>query len=218
MKIDDMHFFNMGYLDIKIPDNLFQSLKNECYTTGYKNEEMVSAITGSGVPVHRYIENKENLQNLQDFLKTLVPIYKERYGLDPSDGIINRSINYENSVNKTKFIIHRPWINYHKKHEFIPKHNHLGVFSYTIWINIPYNSEDEIKQGNEYASCFQFHYTDTLGGTQKVTIRLNKNDAGRMLFFPSLLSHQVYPFYTSNETRISISGNLSINIGNTENL
>ena len=55
MKIDDMHFFNMGFLDIKIPDNLFQPLKNECYTTGYENEEMISGITGSGVPVHRYI-------------------------------------------------------------------------------------------------------------------------------------------------------------------
>ena len=142
-----------------------------------------------------------------------MPIYKEKYGLDPSDGIINRSINYENSFYK-KFIIHRPWINYHKKHEFIPTHRHLGVFSYTIWINIPYDSEDEIKQGHDYASCFQFHYIDILGGTRKVTIKLNKNDAGRMLFFPSLLLHQVYPFYTSDETRISISGNLSVNIDN----
>ena len=60
----------------------------------------------------------------------------------------------------------------------------------------------------------QFHYIDILGGTRKVTIKLNKNDAGRMLFFPSLLLHQVYPFYTSDETRISISGNLSVNIDN----
>ena len=58
MKIDDMHFFNMGYLDIKIPDNLFQSLKNECYTTGYKNEEM--EIRGEVMKVIKTRNHKES--------------------------------------------------------------------------------------------------------------------------------------------------------------
>ena len=31
-----------------------------------------------------------------------------------------------------------------------------------------------------------------------------------MLFFPSKLNHVVYPFYTSNKNRISISGNVAL--------
>ena len=37
---------------------------------------------------------------------------------------------------------------------------------------------------------------------------LSKGDEGNMLFFPSELHHQVYPFYNCDKTRISISGNI----------
>jgi hypothetical protein len=33
-----------------------------------------------------------------------------------------------------------------------------------------------------------------------------------MLFFPSKLQHQVYPFYTSNKDRVSVSGNICLNV------
>ena len=36
---------------------------------------------------------------------------------------------------------------------------------------------------------------------------------GTMLFFPAQLQHGVYPFYESDEVRISISGNVSEDIG-----
>ena len=32
---------------------------------------------------------------------------------------------------------------------------------------------------------------------------------GMLVFFPSRLNHIVYPFYNCDETRISISGNIS---------
>jgi len=33
-----------------------------------------------------------------------------------------------------------------------------------------------------------------------------------MVFFPSQLQHVVYPFYSSNKERISISGNVMLDI------
>ena len=39
---------------------------------------------------------------------------------------------------------------------------------------------------------------------------LDKKFEGTMLFFPSWLQHQVYPFYTSDEKRVSLSGNIII--------
>ena len=38
---------------------------------------------------------------------------------------------------------------------------------------------------------------------------LNKQQQeGKMVFFPSALNHQVFPFYESDEERVSISGNI----------
>ena len=42
-------------------------------------------------------------------------------------------------------------------------------------------------------------------------IKLNKKDEGRIVFFPAPMEHIVYPFYTSDEFRISISGNILLN-------
>ena len=38
-----------------------------------------------------------------------------------------------------------------------------------------------------------------------------QDDEGTMLFFTANRPHQVYPFYTSNKTRVSISGNIVLN-------
>ena len=39
---------------------------------------------------------------------------------------------------------------------------------------------------------------------------LGKEYEGTMLFFPSKLRHEVFPFYNCDEDRISISGNICI--------
>ena len=108
------------------------------------------------------------------------------------------------------------WVNHQKKHEFNPAHNHHGLFSFVIWVQIPYTLEEEIRQSpcrrldefNE-AGCFEFlipSYTDS--GISKLVIRADKRYEGKMVFFPAHLHHLVYPFYSSDEYRISVAGNL----------
>ena len=51
-----------------------------------------------------------------------------------------------------------------------------------------------------------------LNGTSGVyTYRLSEKNEGTMLLFPSNLTHSVFPFYKSDEDRISISGNICLN-------
>ena len=64
---------------------------------------------------------------------------------------------------------------------------------------------------NPSASDFIFQYINTIGSLNTFRYYLSKKDNGRMLFFPSSLTHQVFPFYTSNKERISISGNINLN-------
>jgi hypothetical protein len=37
------------------------------------------------------------------------------------------------------------WVNLQVKHEYNPLHDHSGVLSWVIWVNIPYDLEEELK-------------------------------------------------------------------------
>lgn len=110
------------------------------------------------------------------------------------------------------------WVNKQKKHEFNPIHHHSGVLSFVIWINIPYDLNEEDKvfpdvSGKEsYTSKFYFVYNDILGRTRQLSLPVDKNWEGTMLMFPSVLHHGVHPFYTSDDYRISLSGNIQIKV------
>ena len=112
------------------------------------------------------------------------------------------------------------WVNYQKKHEFNPIHNHGGVFSFVIWLKIPYDNEEQCKlsfldnmdEDSKAPGEFQFEVFDMLGKPFSLPYKLGKEFEGRMLFFPSELRHLVNPFYETDEDRISISGNIALAI------
>ncbi len=121
-----------------------------------------------------------------------------------------KSIGYE--LSKMEML----WVNWQKKHEFNPLHAHSGEVSFVIWMKIPYNHEDEKKRpqagevyGQTHSGCFEFVCTNQLGQLTQYQYHLSTEYEGILVVFPASLRHQVYPFYTSDEDRISISGNLT---------
>jgi len=112
----------------------------------------------------------------------------------------------------------RVWVNFQQKHEFNPMHSHSGLLSWVIWNKIPYDIEEEqkvfpkmakIKQSNyNYTSSFNFICSDSKMGVADYPILVNKAMENYICIFPSTLCHCVYPFYTSDEYRISFSGNI----------
>ena len=108
------------------------------------------------------------------------------------------------------------WVNFQKKGEFQPIHNHASLFSFVIWMDIPYHWKDEaklpfVRSNNEIppGGNFSFVQCDNKSrSTYDYIIQLSPSKNGYCCFFPSDLSHQVYPFYTSDKERISISGNI----------
>ena len=109
------------------------------------------------------------------------------------------------------------WVNYQKQCEYNPTHNHTGVYSFVIWMKIPtrQKEQDQIKFSSESNSqknsTFEFIYTNPIGEVSNYTYKMDPEYEGTMLFFPSQLKHQVYPFYNCDEDRISISGNILLN-------
>ena len=112
------------------------------------------------------------------------------------------------------FVLNGMWANKQKKHEFNPAHDHAGVFSFIIFLKIPYDLEEEYKvfpqtSTKASASNLVFLITDTLGEIRDIDVPADKSFEGKMLMFPAKLKHLVYPFYTSDDYRITVSGNIS---------
>lgn len=118
---------------------------------------------------------------------------------------------YFEDLKKINYELKSLWINYSKKYDFNPIHTHSGSYSFVIWINIPFDLENEMKiysPNSNKTSLFSFVYTDTLGRISDSSLYIDKTWEWKMAFFPSNLNHTVYPFYTSDNYRISVAGNV----------
>jgi hypothetical protein len=108
------------------------------------------------------------------------------------------------------------WVNFQSQGEFNPPHTHGGVYSFVIWLKNPVSWEDQLDlpmtkgSNSPSAATFQFYYQDILGGPGDVIYKMNKDAENRIVFFPASLRHLVFPFFGSEDTRISISGNISV--------
>ena len=125
--------------------------------------------------------------------------------------------------NKLKFVsMKKPlylkslWVNLQKKHEFNPIHDHIGVYSFIIFLKIPYDLENENKVFPKNSdiepstSKLSFLLTDNLGDIVEIKISVDKSFENKMIMFPSKMKHLVYPFYTSDDLRMTVSGNVLI--------
>ncbi len=185
---------NPGVLYGKLPDDIFSKLKEDIKVfSEYKipaNSELVGQIEHQ-VKIEL---NNSIVSYLDDMWKT----YSEMF----------------NYYKGSKYSHTEPWINLQKKYEYNPVHLHTGIVSWVIWVNIPYTIENESKckntaySTNHFNSKFQFIYNMLDGRMQTFTIPVDKQDEGNVIMFPAFLRHTVYPFYTSDELRVSVAGNI----------
>jgi len=129
-----------------------------------------------------------------------------------------KTSNYKKNQVLMKPYLSGLWVNFQKKGEFQPTHDHTGMFSFVIWMDIPYDWKDEAKlpfakmRAAGPPSVGNFAFVFSKGNCRNVsgyTISMSPEMNGYCCFFPSDLCHQVYPFYTSDKERISISGNIT---------
>ena len=169
------------------------------------------------------------LNNIPDrkFNDGLAGQINEEYGYDTRPQFIDEFIlkKIENPIiqyhlrkvkiiKEPKLALQNLWINLQKKHEFNPLHNHTGILSFIIFLKVPYNLDDEMKvfpqaSCEPMASKLSFIVFDSLGEISELNVPVDKSFENRMIMFPAKLQHLVYPFYTSDDYRITCSGNIS---------
>jgi hypothetical protein len=105
------------------------------------------------------------------------------------------------------------WANLQRPGEWNPAHNHTGLFSFVIWLQIPYTFEQERLAPNSRSQMpthgdFHFEYVDTLGRIRNHSLGADHRLQGYLCLFPAQLRHQVYPYTSTELAPVSISGNL----------
>lgn len=196
--IQELVLSNSGVIIDKIPTELYAKLKCEALDLEKNNKTMTSGLTGTGVAKHFFMQQTHQPEFMEYILR-LKDIYLNTYQ--------DYLSTYKSLSHSVPFATGNPWFNLQKRGEFVPNHTHDGVLSYSAWFKIPYDVEEETKDG-VYASCFQFNYSTITGNLFSEIIKIDKSFEGKIMMFPSSLSHCVYPFHTVDDVRISMSGNI----------
>ena len=204
------HFQNIGYITHKFTDDELKPITDEIY----KIQSDFSKATPWNYELAGAIKHEYKLEECKSYTESLIlPIMIE----------FDKQFNYFNSIKMMTedrpVILDNIWVNFQKKYEYNPPHVHDGILSFVIWIKMPFNIEEErsILSANYSNSvsrnaCFEFLYTNSLGHVMNTSLPIDKTCENIICVFPSSLTHSVNPFYTSDDYRISVSGNLKIRV------
>jgi len=149
----------------------------------------------------------------KNVLNPLIREYEEVFR--NGKGVVNRRYFGQKNV---PYILESFWVNFQKQNEFNPLHCHGGLYSFVVWMKIPYDWREQheipfIKSSaHPMAGNFKFVYSDISGRIDSYVYKLDPSYEGIMILFPAEINHLVYPFYNTDEERISISGNVVYDI------
>lgn len=126
------------------------------------------------------------------------------------------------------------WVNYQKANDYNPLHNHSGNFSFVLYIDVPeviYEETRPSRTGDPGTIMFissllehsanhgdwddreQWeHLVNSLFGNLRSVVF--KPTRGDLIIFPSWLNHAVEGFVTPDIERITVAGNLTLEMEN----
>ena len=144
-------------------------------------------------------------QKLVNFLTAVANDYVQRYEF---------ASNYGNPYVEVK-VSQVSKINPQRKYEFrSSEYNGDHSLEWILFMQIPYNSEDEnrissfIEAGTNFTSKLEFTYNTYNGGMKSHCIDLDKSVEGTLLMYPAYLKNVMYPFYSSDDYRVFLTGKI----------
>lgn len=196
-----IHFKNIGFYQTKLNDEDLKFIKQEISD--------IQAKFNTPLPVTMNEDLAGNIAREYELSQEC----RSHINLILQDHLNSYLDSIPNLPKGQKFSLTSAWVNFQRKHEFNPVHDHHGLYSFVIWIKIPYSMENEKKNNSvkysnmPVAGAFSFLYNNSLGFISSHTILADVEYESTVLIFPASLKHCVYPFYTSDDYRISVSGN-----------
>ncbi len=209
MNLSPESFPTSGYVVMDFNEQELAPIKEE--VEYIKNNESSATKINETLAGHlkkEYLLEKSK-SYLQDLLMPVIDKYVDSFGFPI----------YVNNIlsNDAPYYLDTAWVNFQQKHEFNPLHEHSGIFSFVIWLKVPYGEEEkevfsDLKAQNTRNGCFEFVHADSFGLPRIKSVFADRSYEGKGLFFPSMIKHCVNPFYSSDDYRISISGNIKLRV------
>jgi hypothetical protein len=173
-----------------------------------KEQDCSDVLVGNTQQEH-YVDNElwerkfvdKGLPTFFNWVQGCVHLYIKSF----DKSILNENTTAEAIANKKMTIIKNGWIVNSIAGDFNPFHAHSGTISAVGYLKVPESIEKDLER--EKAGWIQFMY-----GTNHPYVDPYydcKPQVGKMMFFPSWLQHQVYPF-RSKSLRRSLSFNLAL--------
>lgn len=200
-------FPNLGYIHFIIPEEDLKPIRSEVkqlLKTKPENLRMNANLAGN-------IEHEFRLKKCHNHIEKLLTPMADAYIKEFDYKDLHNLILPDNT--KGQWFINNIWCNEQQRTEFNPAHLHTGILSFVIWLAVPFFKEQEKKlwprtaPDQRKAGDFDFFYTDALGNIKTHVLPVDKTWEGRAVIFPAKMLHAVYPFFSTEQTRISISGN-----------
>jgi len=199
-------FQHFPWIDTKLNEEEMNFLND---AISEENKEEFSHELAGNISISELIKDKDNW-----FYETVLKKLTERMYYKSWDNYYKYHIEKEETP--PKFKMEKFWVNYQKQHEFNPPHGHGGLYSFVVFMKIPTHWREQhalpisANSTCPLASDFQFIMGHPQGHIMPFNVPLSPEDEGRILFFPAWLNHQVFPFYGTEEKRITISGNIQL--------
>ena len=213
-----------GFLLHKLPQILLKEIDSEVNLTQslFKDEDLLDSYLAGAIDKEYKFKVSNNFSNYLQALST-------EFNKNIPSYFAQASAPFQKEDLQISLQNRFSWINFQKKYEYNPIHLHSGLFSYVLWYKLPFTHEDEHFIGpgnpknkplninspiqNDISKHGSFNFIYSSGGDEVETqeIIVDNKWEGIIALFPSSLKHFVNPFYSSDDYRITISGNIFIN-------
>ena len=204
-----IQFENIGYLKSRFTDDELAPLRQEVLKVSANFESSRRHNNKlAGNLRHSYLLSDEMHRYVYRLVAPLVLEFDQSF----AKYVTQNSIAPENSPIYLKEL----WANFQNKDEFNPPHDHYGILSFVIWLKIPYSMQEELQlspgadSNNNVSGKFCFQYTNSLGDICNHFISADRSLENQVLLFSGKMKHSVFPFYSSDDYRISVAGNFAI--------
>ena len=179
---------------LKISEDFQQKLLKGAAEARKQKKDFRPHLAGIIKEEYSYQDRKEYVSEIAQFLTVYDAAYQkwksEEYKVKP------------------EYILNSLWVNYMKKGEYNPPHDHSDYLSFVIFLKVPEEitkEQDEFVGNSAGSGSLSFLYGE--GNRQSITYQSVKPKERDIFIFPAWIKHYVAPFY-SDVTRISVSGNI----------
>jgi hypothetical protein len=206
-------FKNFGFISVKLTDEQLLPIRaeaNKLQKDFNKGMKFNDVLAGNIKNEYKLVDSHKHIN---DLVLPYVLTYEKHYQYMKSQHVLS-------SFADAEIVLENSWVNFQKKHEFNPPHTHGGLMSFVIWLSIPYTMAEEMKVSpgsksrDPLAGHFAFQYINSVGQITPHAIPADKSMEGMLVIFPATMTHSVYPFYSSDKFRITVSGNYTIKMPN----